>query len=429
MRIEGEGAGDEGVEARVHRFARRGDQVDARERAEFGTDEDRGAPLRLALHEAPLRPDIFAGPGRQRGKADRVALLGLVDAGGAQMLQHHCCEVGRRHDLVQAPAHVVVGVHEVDQLRLVAGNDAMRRQALDRERPGDAHSRFVFIGAVVAQFDVGGLGDRGVDLLLTGYAALPPLRMGLLRGGGPCRRSLARDFPVLECLAERGVQLRAQRLQLRLPLLVDDVYLGIICNISQRDVRRSLVDEAQAEVLMGRSVRQEFAGDVLLFATPFNTIGQQVIGIARAHQPSARERERDTRGVDRDPAAAPLLGDIGRRARTAGRIKHKVTGVCRHQDATLNDIGGSLNNIDFCFSKTSRSNIVPIVSYPDNRIVICIHSITQVITYNAESTCFIESVESSLCCAPKISLKRFKVLSLKVVFVTCGLSTTVGIYA
>ena len=39
----------------------------------------------------------------------------------------------------------------------------------------------VLIGAVVEQFDVGRLGDRGVDLLLAGDARLPPLRMRLLR--------------------------------------------------------------------------------------------------------------------------------------------------------------------------------------------------------------------------------------------------------
>ena len=89
VRVEGEGAGDQGVEARVHRLARRGDKVDAREGAELGADEDRRAPLRLAFHEAALGADIFAGPGLRASETDRVALLGLVDAGRAQMLQHH----------------------------------------------------------------------------------------------------------------------------------------------------------------------------------------------------------------------------------------------------------------------------------------------------------------------------------------------------
>ena len=42
--------------------------------------------------------------------------------------------------LLQPPALALVGVDEVDQLLLVGGDDAMRRQALDGERAGDAHA-------------------------------------------------------------------------------------------------------------------------------------------------------------------------------------------------------------------------------------------------------------------------------------------------
>ena len=116
----------------------------------------------------------------------------------------------------------------------------------------------VLVGAVVEKFDVGRLGDRGVDLLLARDAALPPLRVRLLRRGGPCRRGLARDFPVLQCLAERGVELRAQRLKLRLPFLPDDVDLGVVGDRLQRDMRRALVDEALADVADGSARRAGF---------------------------------------------------------------------------------------------------------------------------------------------------------------------------
>jgi hypothetical protein len=58
----------------------------------------------------------------------------------------------------------------------------MRRQAFDYDGTGHAHAGFVVIGAVVEQFDIGGLGDGGVDLLLAGDASFPPF--GVLRFGG-----------------------------------------------------------------------------------------------------------------------------------------------------------------------------------------------------------------------------------------------------
>ena len=101
----------------------------------------------------------------------------------------------------------------------------------------------------------------------------------------------------------------AQRFELRLPFLPDDVDLGVVGDRFQRDVRRALVDEALADVVVRRRVGLDFARDLLLLARGPPAVGEQIIGIARAHQPRAGERQRDARGVDGDPAPAPLLGD------------------------------------------------------------------------------------------------------------------------
>jgi len=61
MGVEIEGAGNQRVEARVGGFARSGDEIDAPQRAEFGSDKDRRAPLLLAFHETPFSADIFPG--------------------------------------------------------------------------------------------------------------------------------------------------------------------------------------------------------------------------------------------------------------------------------------------------------------------------------------------------------------------------------
>ena len=49
------------------------------------------------------------------------------------------------------------------------------------------------------------------------------------------------------------------------------------------------------------------------------------------------------RGVDGDPAAAPLLGDVGRGAGAAGGVEHEVAGVGGHEDTALNDFRVGLN--------------------------------------------------------------------------------------
>ena len=93
------------------------------------------------------------------------------------------------------------------------------------------------------------------------------------------------------------------------------------------------------------------AGDFGFLELALAGIGQQVIRIARAHDAGAGQRQRDARGVDRDPAAAPLLGDVGGGAGAAGRIEHEVAGVGGHQDATLDHLGVRLHDIHLSLAK------------------------------------------------------------------------------
>ena len=52
-----------------------------------------------------------------------------------------------------------------------------------------------------------------------------------------------------------------------------------------------------------------------------------------------------------NPAASPLLGDIGGRAAAARRIENKIAGIGGHQHAARNDLGVRLNNIRFGIRK------------------------------------------------------------------------------
>ena len=85
--VEVEGAGDHHVEAGLGGLAGGGDQVGALDGAVFGADEDAGAAFGLALGVAALGADQLAGPGLEGGELDAVALVLLVDAGAAEVLE------------------------------------------------------------------------------------------------------------------------------------------------------------------------------------------------------------------------------------------------------------------------------------------------------------------------------------------------------
>lgn len=53
-------------------------------------------------------------------------------------------------------------------------------------------------------------------------------------------------------MAQCGIQLLAQRLQLGLPLVPDDVDLGVVGDGFQGDVRHALIDKAVADVALHR---------------------------------------------------------------------------------------------------------------------------------------------------------------------------------
>ena len=109
-------------------------------------------------------------------------------------------------------------------------------------------------------------------------------------------------------------------------------------------MRHALVHEAVADVVVGGRVGGRLAGDVGFFQLPVAAVGEQVPGIARPHDAGAGERQGDAGGVDGDPAAAPLLGDVGGGARAAGGIKDEVAGVGGHEDAAFNDPRNCLYN-------------------------------------------------------------------------------------
>ena len=131
---------------------------------------------------------------------------------------------------------------------------------------------------------------------------------------------MARDFPFLPVAVHRLVELPAQGLQLLLVLFPDDIDFGVVGNGLQSDVRHPLIDEALADVPLGGRIGGRFAGEFRFLGLAFGRIRQQVVRVTSAHDPGAGQGESDAGGVDGDPAPAPLFGDIGGGAGTAGGV-------------------------------------------------------------------------------------------------------------
>ena len=202
------------------------------------------------------------------------------------MVDHDLGEVGLVRATLGSRAPALGCAQHVHQLVvLIDGEDAMGRQALDREGSRDADARGVRVRLVVEIFELGFGGDRGVDLLLPLDPRLPPSGMEVPVGFRPIRPGLSGDFPFLPSLIESGVQLLAQRLQSFLEPLPDHVDLNVVGDHSGSDVRHALVHEALADVAPSRGLGRCRTRDFRFLALPLHAVGEQVVWIARAHDP------------------------------------------------------------------------------------------------------------------------------------------------
>ena len=144
----------------------------------------------------------------------------------------------------------------------------MGREAFDREWPCHAHAGFVFIRAVVEEFNISGLSDRLINPSLTRDALLPPSPVKASDVSGPSLAHLSWDFPFLPFSSERGIQFVAQRLEPSLEIFPDRVNRGIVGDGFERDVRHPLVDEALSYITMRRRIGLDLANDLPSLARP-----------------------------------------------------------------------------------------------------------------------------------------------------------------
>jgi hypothetical protein len=155
--------------------------------------------------------------------------------------------------------------------------------------------------------------------------------VGSAGGFWPLRVRIALDLPLLPVLLQRCVELLPQRLEPSLPLVPDDVDLGVASDRLEGDVRDALVDEALTDAPVDRLSRLGRPTDLSLLGLALARVGEEVVGIPRPHDSGTGERERHPRGVDRDPTTPPLLRDSSCRAGAAGRIEDEVTRISGHE--------------------------------------------------------------------------------------------------
>jgi hypothetical protein len=183
----------------------------------------------------------------------------------------------------------------------------MRRERLDRERPRHPHALVVLVRLVVEQLRIRMARDRRVDLL-----ARHPLR---------------------------DVRIVRDRLE--------------------GHVRHALVDEAPADVAVRPVLGRDAPRDLRLLHHALGRVGQDVERELARHEARTGERQGHAARVDRDPAATPLLGDVGRGARSAGGIEDEVAGVGGHEDAALDDFSVGLHDVHLRVAKARRGGVLP----------------------------------------------------------------------
>jgi hypothetical protein len=144
-----------------------------------------------------------------------------------------------------------------------------------------------------------------------------------------------------------------------LEVFPDDIDLGIVGDGLQCDVWNTFIDKPLPDIAVSCSFGRCSSSDFSFFKLSVAAIGQEVIGIPRAHDTCASQRESNARGVDSDPAPPPLLRDIRGCAGPARRIEHEIAGIGRHENATFDDFGAGLNNVYLFVGEVSGSRVCP----------------------------------------------------------------------
>ena len=116
--------------------------------AEFRANENAGAFHAILVLNRALRANEMSGPALDDGEIDPVFLIRLLTPDFWRF-----CRILPANSFRQAAlskgVRAVSGIGHFDQIIIIGSDDAMWRQAFNRERPGYEDSRFIFMGAII----------------------------------------------------------------------------------------------------------------------------------------------------------------------------------------------------------------------------------------------------------------------------------------
>ena len=215
----------------------------------------------VAFQVAAFGADHVRRARGEGGEGDPVLLVGLLHAGGLEVLQDHLREgsASRRSRRWSLPCRVSISSSSSSTPSTRCG---LRLSTV--KGPATRTHLLVLVGLVVEVLELGLGGDGGVDLLLPGDARLPPVGVQLLRRSRDhlLRRPRAGISHSCQVLLERGVQLGSRSgSSFACHCVPDDVDLGVVGDGFERDVRHALIDEAVADVAVHGLRTGRGAGD------------------------------------------------------------------------------------------------------------------------------------------------------------------------
>ena len=119
---------------------------------------------------------------------------------------------------------------------------------------------------------------------------------------------------------------------------MDLVDLGVVGDGLERDVGNALVDKPLLDIALVLPVRWHLSGDFGFLLRALDRVVKEVVRKPGRHQAGAGKSNGYPGGVDGDPAAPPLLGDIGGGAAATRWVEHQVAGIGGHQETTLHNL-------------------------------------------------------------------------------------------
>ena len=179
-------------------------------------------------------------------------------------------------------------------------------------------------------------------------------------------------------------------------LIPDHIYLSVACYRLESDMRNSLIDEAQSDIMIHREFQGTFARDLCLSLLSFIAIRKLIVRKSCTHDSSTCQGKRDARGIYCNPSSPPQLRNICSGTTSAGWIENQISWIRGHEHATLNQLNRCLNDIHFRIKAAldGTTDISPRVSKTKQWKVIQKPNVGKSVAHGSQSPTCIQPLES-----------------------------------